>query len=79
MATEYWATFSIYDHRSPNYRRALVVFDKIVIPIATRPFGKLSGKELDQLSAEVDFLVSYGVASLLTTRTSGSLIYSKWV
>ena len=62
MATQYWATFSIYDHRTPNYRRALVLFDRVVIPVPTEPFRKLDGPELDQLSAEVDFLVAEGRA-----------------
>jgi len=62
MKTEYWATFSIYDHRTPNYRRALIVFDRIVIPVASRPYKGLTGQELDQLSAEVDFLVHEGRA-----------------
>lgn len=56
MTTEYWATFSIYDHRTPNYKRALLLFDKVVIPVATQPFRKLTKQELEQLSAEVDFL-----------------------
>src|SRR5260221_5037543 len=62
MKTEYWATFSIFDHRTPNYRRALIVFDRIVIPVATRPYHGLTAEELDQLSAEADFLVYEGRA-----------------
>src|SRR3712207_5197273 len=62
MTTEYWATFSIYDHRTPNYKRALIIFDRIVIPVATEPFRQLTQEELDQLSAEADFLVREGRA-----------------
>ena len=62
METEYWATFSIFDHRTPNYKRALIVFDRIVIPVASRPYRGLTREELDQLSAETDFLVREGRA-----------------
>src|SRR5687767_10513329 len=62
MATEFWATFSIYDHRSPNYKRALILFDRIVIPVATRPFRRLTQEELDRLSSDADFLVDEGRA-----------------
>ena len=62
MGTEYWATFSIFDHRTPNYKRALIIFDRIVIPVASRPFRELTGDELEQLSAEADFLVREGRA-----------------
>src|SRR5512138_3475910 len=62
MTTEYWATFSIYDHRTLNYKRALILFDKVVIPVATQPFRKLTQEELEQLSAEVDFLVEQDLA-----------------
>lgn len=62
MATEYWATFSIYDHRTPNYKRSLILFDRVVIPVATQPYRGLTAAELDQLSAETDFLVREGRA-----------------
>lgn len=60
MATEYWGTFSIYDHTGPVYRRALVMFDRVVIPVPTAPVGRLDQAMIDELSADVDFLVGEG-------------------
>ncbi|MDF0673868.1 MAG: hypothetical protein P0120_05940 [Nitrospira sp.] len=62
MKDEYWATFSIYDHRKPLYRQALVFFDRIIVPIPTRPFKSITEEEIEQLSTEVDFLKKRGVA-----------------
>jgi hypothetical protein len=56
MPDEHWATFSIYDHRTELYRRALLLFDRVLVPIPKQPIGRLSQQEIDQLSAEVDFL-----------------------
>ncbi len=42
MKNEYWATFSIYDHRTALYHQALVLFDRIVVPVPTRTVGSLS-------------------------------------
>lgn len=53
MKDEYWATFSIYDHRSVLYRQAMVLFDRIVVPIPTRKIGKLTNEEIDRLAEEV--------------------------
>lgn len=53
---EYWATFSIYDHRSPVYRQALLLFDRIVVPIPKRPIGTLTQQEIDQLASDVEYL-----------------------
>jgi hypothetical protein len=62
MRTEYWATFSIYDHRTALYRQSLVLFDRIVIPIPTTPVGDLTNEEIDKLAKEADYLKAYGVA-----------------
>jgi hypothetical protein len=59
---EYWATFSIYDYQTPRYRRSLVLFDKVVIPIPTAPIGSVTEKELERLSVEVAYLEKEGVA-----------------
>ena len=56
MKDEYWATFSIYDHRTSLYRQALVLFDRIVVPVPTRPFGGVTNQEIDRLSKEVETL-----------------------
>lgn len=60
MSTEYWGTFSIYDHTTAVYRRALVMFDRVVIPVPTAPFGRLTEPMIDALSADVDYLVAKG-------------------
>lgn len=62
MKDEYWATFSIYDHRTALYRQALVLFDRIVVPIPTRKVGTLTEREIDHLAAEVGFLEKRGAA-----------------
>jgi len=59
---EYWATFSIYDHRTSLFRQALILFDRIVVPIPTRAFGGVSREEIDRLDAEVQFLETEGAA-----------------
>jgi hypothetical protein len=56
MPDEHWATFSIYDHRTDLYRRALLLFDRIVVPIPESPIGRLTTEEIDSLSADVDYL-----------------------
>lgn len=56
MTDESWATFSIYDHRTPIYRRALLLFDRIVVPVPARPVGSLLPSEIDELSADVAYL-----------------------
>lgn len=62
MKDEYWATFSIYDHQTSLYRQALVLFDRIVVPVPTRTVGRLTTQEIDRLAAEVEFLESEGAA-----------------
>jgi hypothetical protein len=56
MSDEYWATFSIYDHRGELYRNALALFDRIVIPIPTKLVGDLTQTEIDMLTKDADFL-----------------------
>jgi hypothetical protein len=53
---ETWATFSIIDHRRPIYRQALALFDRIVVPLPSKPIGDQTQAELDQLEAEVEYL-----------------------
>jgi hypothetical protein len=62
MKDEYWATFSIYDHRTPVYRQALLLFDRIVVPIPSREFGGLKDQEIERLRSEVQFLEKQGAA-----------------
>jgi hypothetical protein len=59
---EYWGTLSIYDHRTPRYRQALMLFDKAVIPIPTEPFGELTRVELERLELDLDYLQREGAA-----------------
>ena len=63
MSDEYWATFSIYDHRRINlYRNSLILFDRVVIPIPTETVGDLQSDEIELLTKDVEFLVSEGAA-----------------
>lgn len=62
MADEYWATFSTIDHRSALYRRALVLFDRIVVPIPSRPVGDQTEQELVQLATDVAYLEHHNAA-----------------
>jgi hypothetical protein len=62
MENEFWATFSIYDHRTPRYRQALILFDRVVIPVPTEVIGNLTQEEIDRLSAEVEYLQANDVA-----------------
>ena len=56
MSEEYWATFSIFDHRELVYRNALALFDKVVMPVPTAPISSLKQEEIDALSADADYL-----------------------
>lgn len=57
MSDEYWATFSIYDHRLASlYRKTLVLFDRVVIPVPTEPVGDLQQQEIKALAADVSYL-----------------------
>src|SRR5688572_8062323 len=62
MSDEHWATFSIYDHRTALYRQALLLFDRVVIPIPAAPFGDLGTEELDALNADAEYLRSEDAA-----------------
>src|SRR5690349_9566976 len=57
MSDEYWATFSIYDHRRNDlYRNSLILFDRVVIPVPTEKVGNLETEEIDRLAADVEYL-----------------------
>src|SRR5260370_42587898 len=63
MSDEYWATFSIYDHRrGALYRNSLILFDRVVIPVPTTPVGDLTQEEIEALDADVVFLEREGAA-----------------
>jgi hypothetical protein len=61
-AMQTWATFSIYDHRTPVYRPSLALFDGIVVPIPKKPVGKQTQEELERLVVDVGFLARNGIA-----------------
>ena len=65
MAHEYWATFSIFDHRKPLFRQSLVLFDRIVVPIPTEPVGDQTDEELEKLRADVCWLEKQEAARLV--------------
>jgi hypothetical protein len=67
---ETWATFSIIDHRKPIYRQALALFDRIVVPVPPMPIGDQTQQELDQLSAEVEYLKQAGAAAIYEWNSS---------
>lgn len=57
MPHQYWATLSIYDHRAPYYKAAMLLFDRLVVPVPTQTWKGLSDpQELDRLSQQVDRL-----------------------
>ncbi|GGG34232.1 hypothetical protein GCM10011344_38730 [Dokdonia pacifica] len=56
MANELWGTFSIYDHRDAIFRKSLITFDRIVIPIPNKPIGNQTLEELEQLYADASYL-----------------------
>jgi len=62
MDKQYWATFSIYDYQTPRYRRSLVLFDKVVIPVPTQPIRSITDREIERLSADVKYLEKEGAA-----------------
>jgi hypothetical protein len=62
MDREYCATFSIYDYQTPRYRRSLVLFDKVVIPVPTEPIHSVTREDIERLSADVAYLESEGAA-----------------
>ncbi len=61
MSDEYWATFSIYDQQQAAlYRQALLLFDRVVIPVPTKQVGKLTQQQIDQMAQEAIYLESEG-------------------
>src|SRR6266487_6062 len=63
MSDEYWATFSIYDHRRNDlYRNSLILFDRVVIPVPTERVGSLEAEEIETLTSEVEYLEREGAA-----------------
>ena len=62
MPDEHWGTFSIFDYRDPVFRRSLVLFDRVVVPVPERPMYDIGQEELDSLSADVDYLVEHDAA-----------------
>ena len=52
VANEYWATFSIFDHRGPLYRKALVFFDRVVMPVPTVPLKDIEEQEIEALDVD---------------------------
>ena len=65
MTNEYWATFSIYDHRRKDlFARALLLFDRVVIPIPTHVMGDLTQKEIDDTLADAEYLAKHDAAVL---------------
>jgi hypothetical protein len=64
MVTEYWGTFSIYDHREPFYKPSLVLFDSIVMPVPTSKFRSIDAAELRQLRADAEYLAEKGCAHI---------------
>jgi hypothetical protein len=65
LKDEYWATFSIYDHRTPLYRQALLLFDRIVVPVPKNPIGSLTQQEIDKLVKDVEYLKTHEAAKIV--------------
>ena len=65
MAREYWGTLSIYDHRQPYFRPSMLLFDKIVIPVPTRPWKEMDQAEMERLGADAEWLRQNEVAVVL--------------
>lgn len=62
MSDERWATLSIQDHRTALYRRALLLFDRIVVPIPSGPFEDITADEISILSDQVAYLADNAAA-----------------
>src|SRR5436309_3143644 len=56
MPEEYWATCSIVDHRTLGFRQGLLLFDRLVVPVPSKPRFYFTQEELDRVSADVDYL-----------------------
>jgi hypothetical protein len=56
-----WATFSIYDQQSPSiYKPSILLFDKVVMPVPTKPHGTLTQEQLQEMAADAEFLRQHG-------------------
>jgi hypothetical protein len=62
MTDEYWGTLSIYDHRFSVFYKALVLFDRIVIPVPKQPIYDITEQELEALDADAQFLAEHDAA-----------------
>ena len=69
MANELWGTFSIYDHRDAIFKKSLIIFDRIVIPIPDKPIGNQTQDELDQLYADASYLEENGAAIIYNWKS----------
>src|SRR6516165_1607418 len=62
---EYCCTVSVKGSATPRLRQALVLFDKIVVPIPDAPIkgkrGEITAEDIDRLSVEVDYLKEHGI------------------
>jgi hypothetical protein len=79
MANELWGTFSIYDHRDEIFRKSLITFDRVVIPIPDKPIGNQTHEELDQLYADARYLEKNDAAIIYNWKSSEFLDWQKEV
>jgi hypothetical protein len=70
MANELWGTFSIYDHREAIFRKSLVTFDRVVIPIPDKPIGNQTMEELECLYADAKYLSDNDAAIIYNWKSS---------
>lgn len=59
---ELWGTLSIYDHRDPLFKNALLLFDRIVVPIPESPIHEQTAEELNELKKNVSLLEKHDAA-----------------
>src|SRR6266851_822467 len=79
MQNEYWATFSIYDHRTPLFKQALLLFDRVVVPIPNAPFRSIHQVELDQLRADTKYLQEHDAGISFEWDPVDFETWKKWV
>jgi len=48
MVQEFWRTLSIYDHQYRMFIQAIVLLDRLVIPIPEKAIYDLSTEEIDR-------------------------------
>jgi hypothetical protein len=70
MANELWGRFSIYDHRDAIFRKSLIIFDRVVIPIPDKPIGNQTMEELDRLHTDATYLVEHDAAIIYDWKSS---------